>query len=122
MDPPLPPGWSAARDPASGRTYYYEHATRRTAWTRPAASEEAEEQRKRVAAMHEAIAHAHAKRKLQPLLAPQVSDALGGAARASTAAAAEALKQRPHGESIFRSALLMTGGEARPEGRARRLA
>ena len=35
MDPPLPPGWSAARDPASGRTYYYEHATRRTAWTRP---------------------------------------------------------------------------------------
>ena len=25
MDPPLPPGWSAARDPASGRTYYYEH-------------------------------------------------------------------------------------------------
>ena len=45
MDPPLPPGWSAARDPASGRTYYYEHATRRTAWARPApaASEEAEE-------------------------------------------------------------------------------
>ena len=36
MDPPLPPGWSAARDPASGRTYYYEHSTRRTAWTRPA--------------------------------------------------------------------------------------
>ena len=35
MDPPLPPGWSAARDPASGRTYYYEYATRRTAWTRP---------------------------------------------------------------------------------------
>ncbi|CAH0378509.1 unnamed protein product [Pelagomonas calceolata] len=45
MDPPLPPGWSAARDPASGRTYYYEHSTRRTAWSRPApaASEEAEE-------------------------------------------------------------------------------
>jgi hypothetical protein len=43
MDPPLPPGWSAARDPASGRTYYYEHSTRQTAWTRPAASEEAEE-------------------------------------------------------------------------------
>ena len=37
MDPPLPPGWSAARDPASGRTYYYEHSTRRTAWTRPEA-------------------------------------------------------------------------------------
>ena len=36
MDPPLPPGWSSARDPASGRTYYYEHSTRRTAWTRPA--------------------------------------------------------------------------------------
>ena len=66
--------------------------------------------------------HAHAKRKFQPLLAPPYSDALGGAARASTAAAAEALKQRPHGESIFRSAPLMTGGEARPEGRARRLA
>ena len=66
--------------------------------------------------------HAHAKRKFQPLLAPHCSDALGGAARAGTAAAAEALKQRPHGESIFRSALLMTGGEARPEGRARRLA
>ena len=68
------------------------------------------------------FAHAHAKRKFQPLLAPPCSDALGGAARASTAAAAEALKQRPHGESIFRSAPLMTGGEARPEGRARRLA
>ena len=65
---------------------------------------------------------AHAKRKFQPLLAPHCSDALGGAARASTAAAAEDLKQRLHGESIFRSALLMTGGEARPEGRARRLA
>ena len=36
MEPPLPAGWSSARDPASGRTYYYEHSTRRTAWTRPA--------------------------------------------------------------------------------------
>ena len=34
------------------------------------------------------FAHAHAKRKLQPLLAPQVSDALGGAARVSTETAA----------------------------------
>lgn len=42
MDPPLPPGWAAARDPASGRTYFYEHATRRTAWARPAPASAAE--------------------------------------------------------------------------------
>ena len=65
---------------------------------------------------------AHAKRKFQPLLAPHCSDALGGAARASTAAATDARKQRPHGECIFRNAPLMAGGEARPECRARRVA
>ena len=44
MDPPLPPGWSAARDPASGRTYYYEHSTRKTAWIRPTPAASAEEE------------------------------------------------------------------------------
>jgi len=32
---PLPPGWDAARDPASGREYYFNSHTQQTSWERP---------------------------------------------------------------------------------------
>lgn len=35
--PPLPPGWSALQDPASGREYYVNHNTQTTQWERPTA-------------------------------------------------------------------------------------
>ena len=31
----LPDGWKAAKDPASGREYYYHAATQQTTWERP---------------------------------------------------------------------------------------
>ena len=64
------------------------------------------------------LPHAHAKRKRKHSnhhWPPHYSDALGGAARASTAAATDVRKQRPQGECILRSVPLMAGGEARPE-------
>jgi len=35
---PLPAGWVAHKDPASGHTYYHKTATNETTWTRPTAS------------------------------------------------------------------------------------
>lgn len=35
--PPLPLGWGSAVDPATRQTYYFNHATRETSWTPPAA-------------------------------------------------------------------------------------
>ena len=32
---PLPPGWRAAKDPATGRRYYWEAGTRTVTWERP---------------------------------------------------------------------------------------
>merc|ERR1711964_439257 len=37
---PLPPGWSEARDPNSGRTYYLDHTRNTTTWERPALSKQ----------------------------------------------------------------------------------
>ena len=34
---PLPPGWFAHRDPASGDEYFYHEATGETTWERPGA-------------------------------------------------------------------------------------
>jgi hypothetical protein len=34
-EPPLPPGWEARRDPASGRMVYIDHSTRTTSWYHP---------------------------------------------------------------------------------------
>ena len=32
---PLPAGWEAKQDPGSGKTYYVNHETKATQWTRP---------------------------------------------------------------------------------------
>lgn len=40
---PLPPGWVKVKDPSSGRSYYYETATKVTSWKRPKPVEAEEE-------------------------------------------------------------------------------
>eukprot|EP00798_Chlamydomonas_sp_ICE-L_P020274 gene20274-27032_t len=36
-DAPLPQGWGSAKDPNSGRTYFYHKKTQKTIWERPTA-------------------------------------------------------------------------------------
>jgi hypothetical protein len=44
-DPTLPSGWEAARDPFSGKTYYYCRATGERKWDKPAAPETNEDKK-----------------------------------------------------------------------------
>jgi len=39
----LPPGWVEAKDPKSGKTYYYNKTTKETSWKKPSASAAADE-------------------------------------------------------------------------------
>ena len=116
----LPAGWERREDNL-GRTYYVDHTTRSTTWTRPTASYDRGDQRTRMEANTQMERRAHQNRMLPEDRTGANSPSLAEAAAASTTTNnATAVSMMATGVTTGGTGELPPGWEQRhtPEGRA----